>query len=793
MLRAPLLAIALPLIGGILAERLLGRESLFIAVLACPAALVAGRHLRRAGPVGAAALALTFGILCGALRGHPVMIERSTAPATYAGLVTSVPRASSFETLFELTLDDGLRLDASVARGPLTPHAGERVVVRGAIEPFDLPRNPGEPSGRDLAAERGVAGRLVHGSILNAEPAAAGDPRTWFPRLREWAAGELRSRVGEPYATILAGAMWGERGALPGDLRNEFQETGTVHILVTAGLHLGVVAALCAALLTWLGVARVPAAIASIAVVWAYALASGAHLPSQRAATMITIALLAHACGARIRSWNAYAAALIVVALAWPASVGGVSFALSFSCVGAILLFAEPIAALLRQARVPHVAGEALALTCATQIGVWPLTASTFLIFAPYAPLANLLVVPVVGVAMTLGFALLATARAGPLSSAFAHLDAWVLWWIVEVVHHVAALPRANIVMTPPPPWTIAVYDLAMAGAGLLVAGKRPRAAVLAIVAAATLVAFAPAPAPRGLTITMLDVGQGDAIVVRTPSGHVVMFDTGGRLERGTTAEGTSPAEEVGERIVVPALIRMGIKRIDVLIITHPHGDHVGGCAPILRTLTVAEIVDSGQRYSGHAYLDCMHEAAARQVPVVVAPTHQVMRFSEGVSVTFLAPDQPYFADGDNDVNENSIVAMLQYRPTKCDRRSTESSYCTRPFRALFTGDAGAQSEQRLLASGGDLEADVLKVGHHGSAYSSTPAFIQAVRPQIALISVGRHNVFGHPAPETITTLAALGTTVYRSDRDGAITLTVDQTILDRTMIDARSREAVEQ
>ena len=784
MLRAPLLAIAIPLTGGIVLERHVGSIGLLAIMWACAIAIGATSRIahRPAPTITAGALALAFGLLYGMARGHPPIIEHERLPATYTGLVSSVPRATSFDTLFELTTDEGLRLESSAARTSFPLHAGERVTVRGAIEPFDLPRNPGEPSGRDLAAERGVAGKLVHGVILDAQP-AANDPRAWFPRLRERAGGALRRALGEPYATILAGAMWGERGPLPGDLRDEFQETGTVHILVTAGLHLGVVAALCAGVLAWLGIARIPAAAIAIIVVWTYAIASGAHLPSQRAATMITIALLAHACGASIRSWNAYAAALIVVALLWPVSVGGISFALSFSCVAAILLFAEPIAGMFQRLRLPHFACEALALTCATQIGVWPLTASTFLIFAPYAPLANLLVVPVVGAAMTLGFALLATLPVPVLPLVCARLDQWVLWWIVAVVHTVSTLPHANVVMSPPPPWTIAAYDIAMVAAGWLLTRTRPRWAVLAIVSATLLVGFAPRPTAGDLTITMLDVGQGDAIVVRTPSGHVIMFDTGGKLERGSTADGTSPAEDVGERIVVPALIRMGIHHVDLMILTHPHGDHVGGAAPILRALSVGEIVDSGQRYSGHAYLDGMHEAAVRHVQVVGAPRHQVMRFSDGVSVTFLAPEEPYFTDGDNDVNENSIVAMLQYRPTECDSRPTESPYCTRPFRALFMGDAGAQSEQRLLASGFDLKADVLKVGHHGSAYSSTPEFIRAVSPKIALISVGRHNLFGHPAPETLSTLQAASAAIYRTDRDGAIIMDVSSGILIRTMI----------
>jgi len=145
---------------------------------------------------------------------------------------------------------------------------------------FDQARNPGEPDPRALASERGLDARLTRARILAAGEPDPRDPRTWLPLARVWASTRVRSRIEEPYASILAGALWGERGALPPDLRAEFQDTGTVHILITAGLHLGVVAALCLGLLARAGVSRVGSCLVTIFVVWCYAAFSGAHLPS---------------------------------------------------------------------------------------------------------------------------------------------------------------------------------------------------------------------------------------------------------------------------------------------------------------------------------------------------------------------------------------------------------------------------------------------------------------------------------------------------------------------------------
>jgi beta-lactamase superfamily II metal-dependent hydrolase len=180
-----------------------------------------------------------------------------------------------------------------------------------------------------------------------------------------------------------------------------------------------------------------------------------------------------------------------------------------------------------------------------------------------------------------------------------------------------------------------------------------------------------------------------------------------------------------------------------------------------VQALRVDAVGDSGQTYGRRAFRDCMTAARHHHVPVILVRRGMHHVTDDGITLDAVTPQEPLFAEGANDVNENSVVMRLTYRCTAC----------ARPFRMLFMGDAGAQPEARMLATSADLEADVLKVGHHGSAYSSTPAFIAAIQPRYALISVGRHNLFGHPAQTTLTTLHQLGASVYRTDRCGAISV----------------------
>ena len=180
--------------------------------------------------------------------------------------------------------------------------------------------------------------------------------------------------------------------------------------------------------------------------------------------------------------------------------------------------------------------------------------------------------------------------------------------------------------------------------------------------------------------------------------------------------------------------------------------------APVLRGLGADQFADSGQQYGGFAYRDAVAVAHANGTPILYPRAGTLWRTNDAVTLTFLGPQVPLITGSRNDINNNSLVFMLQYKS----------------FRMLFTGDAGAEAEQRILAEGFDLHADILKVGHHGSAYSSTPEFINAVHPKYAIISVGRHNLFGHPAPGTIDRLRQSGATIYRTDEDGAVTLATD-------------------
>lgn len=712
------------------------------------------RYVEGARIRAALSAALAAGALSAAVRPPAVAFRPHTERVTCTVLDPTFETADG--SGFGCALDSGATIEVLTAQPAL--HAGTRILVRGRLQPFDGPRNPGEPDMATIERERGLSSQMSGAHVLRILPPRTATVAIAIARAHAWAYDQFRARLPEQQASILAGELWGARGSLSPDLRAQFQETGTVHLLVTAGLHLGVVAWLALLLLRSATAPRSLTCIAAIGIVWIYAVFSGMHLPAIRAATMLSFALGAHAFGRSARSWSAYGAALLAIVLCNPSAVTSASFVLSFACVGAILLCAEPISEALQSVlHMPERVRETLTLSLATQLGTWPVTAAIFLLFSPYAVAANFAIVPCAGATMILGMAQLLCFPLPLFAQALANLNDWILGWMIGVVEVVAGLPAGSIPMTPAPAWAIAGYAAALVAAVGAWRAKAKTAAAAFIFAGVILVLAPPVDPDRRLRITVLDVGQADGIVLQTPHGHTLLVDAGGKLEQGRGAD--SSAERVGQRIVVPFLRRSGVRRIDVMILSHPHGDHAGGMAPVLRAFGVSEFADSGQQYSGYAYRDAIQTARTERVPIVYPRAGMVWQTDEGVTLTFVGPSLP-FIESDNMINDNSIAFILQYGH----------------FRMLFTGDAGVAAEQRFLHEGIDLHADVLKVGHHGSAYSSSPAFIAAVHPRYAIISVGRHNMFGHPAPSTLETLERFGARTYRTDQNAAVSIVSDGT-----------------
>lgn len=273
-----------------------------------------------------------------------------------------------------------------------------------------------------------------------------------------------------------------------------------------------------------------------------------------------------------------------------------------------------------------------------------------------------------------------------------------------------------------------------------------------------------PQPAASPLRIYALDIGQGDSLLVISPTGKTVLVDTGNPGNEG--------------RVFKALEGYAGGRKIDLFIASHPHADHIGSANLVISGSTVARVLDSGFTHTTQTYERYLQAIKKSGAQYIEASPGQRFDIGGGAVITVLAPIRPFFTQselrpGASTQNANSVVVRLDYNS----------------FSMLFTGDAEAETESRMIEKGANLKAKVLKVGHHGSRYATSQAFLNAVRPEAAIISAGSDNNYGHPTQETLTRLKSAGAKVYRTDLQGEIKITSNgssyQITTERTATDA--------
>ncbi len=705
-------------------------------------------------------------------------------------------------------------------------HAGDEVAVLTQGRLPQVFRDPGVFDRREYLArlEIHLLATLRASSLLERMASPPPSAAARLARLR----GLLRARLDALYPTaphtagILRAMLLGDRSFVDRAESVDFQKTGVFHVLVVAGLHVGALTFFLFWLANRLRLPRVLVTGLVLAALLSYIAMVEQREPVLRAGLMTAIVVLGALFYRRREILNSAGLAALILLVANPAAAFDSSFQLTFLAIGCIAGIALPWTDQHVQPYVRALHGwrdvtrdgsfaprqvqfrldlraalagltlrgsprqskwvqdcavqgfgwtlrgtEMVALSLALQFGMLPLMARDFHRVPLLGPLANVMAVPLTGLIVPLGFITLVSAVVfAPLARALALPLGWLVALQGQVVGWFAEIAHGSYRIPSPPGWVMAWFFTC--GVALAIALRAEqyiarwvrRAAMGGLLVASLVIArypFSPAVQRGAMEVDVLDVGQGDSILVISPKGGTLLIDGGGRFA-GFRGQGEAAGPDPGEEAVSAYLWSRGIQRLDGVALTHAHQDHIGGLRAVLENFQVGELW-LGRETQTPALARLKETAEHRHVPI----EHELRGQSfvwDGVQVDFLWPQIPPEEVAPNAKNNDSLVVRLQYKGRSI----------------LLPGDAEKQAESTILSEtdAAKLHADVLKVGHHGSKNSTMPDFLEMVAPQIAIISAGEQNPYGHPSPELVERLRAGGVRTLRTDQQGAVQVITD-------------------
>jgi competence protein ComEC len=615
-------------------------------------------------------------------------------------------------------------------------------------------------------------------------------------------------------SATLRALLAGEKNNLPGRVEQSFQETGTYHALVVSGQHVMIIAFFLVTLLTWIRVPRWIQFTVINFLLFIYAGIAEFQPSIVRASLMCCFFLLGQMWDRRSPSLNSLSLAGILVLLIDPRWILDAGFQLSFSAVLAIVLiglpllekFSSPILSALRQIenteldphhsprladlrvywrfrltlirnrfgemwyrilvwsgtgliRVLLFLWDLLLISVSVHLLFLPLMAFYFHRLIPLAPFTNLIILPFISLLLPLGFLVIMISLLLPgAGNSLALLVAYPTRWLLDLVEFIAAQPWTQRRIADLPEWFLPLYILSLLG---VIAFKKkifrvPASLVwLSCVVLLLLPSFPLHNLNTQMEMTMLDVGQGDCFFIQTSDNGTLLIDGGGLPGSFPAADHQEESFDIGEKVVAPFLWKRKIEKLDVVVATHEHHDHLAGLISIIRIFHPREVWTSAGPLSP-TMIDFL-KSSIRQ-GVVWRPWNEGQQLTyRGIQIDCLNPSlsvsSPVYSPDDR-----SLVFFMQFK--------------NRSF--LYTGDISRKIDQLLLSNIPRIHCDVLKIAHHGSRNASSEPFISALNPVIALISVSRSNPFNHPHPDTLNRLEQHHIATLRTDRQGVAILGTD-------------------
>lgn len=713
-----------------------GSWLLAIGLLICVASLLIRREGLR--PL-AAVLLLLAAVVCGLTVGTERIVAidggalngEEGSDVELSGFVATPPRRSTDGRLFLFETDRGRTL-VEAPRIPADTSTGDRLGVSGSL------RSPPDWMNGYLEVQ-GVT-RVVEADTVRPLPGARAGFTGWMDAIRDRAEAALGFGIGQPEAALARGFVLGQDQAIGEDVADQFRASGLAHLLAVSGQNILLLSILATPFLAALGLPLKARLLVVVALIGLYIPVTGAGPSIQRAGIMGVAAIAATAAGRpAMRSWILALAAVLTLALN-PRALFDPGWQLSFAAVAGIMVFAGPVAGAVaevlpgRESRVSTALADGVGVTAAAAIATLPLIAFHFESIPVTTLGANLVAMPAVAPSMWLGMIAAVLGQVHEVAALpFNWINAVLLAFIARVAS-VAGGEGSTVAVSGPGPGLLAAGTVACFGTlGALV--RFPRLLVSLLVAAVLVPGLfllnggprdLAAPPPGGMRIEMLDIGQGDAFLIRSSSGRSVLVDAG------------PPGGGVGD-----AIASAGIETLDGVILTHLDLDHIGGFGEVLDRFRVESVF--------------FQEKDAAVSTAIVAEGAEPGQLAAGDRI-------------DLDPGLLTVLSPQSGSPRSVDRNARSLVVLVEALghRILLTADAENESVQ---IRPGPL--DILKLAHHGSRDEGIEEFLAATDPRVALISAGRNNRYGHPDPSTLRALSDAGIPIYRTDLDGTVSVVI--------------------